>query len=118
MIGIASILRVVTSPVAKYAAGFLAIWLVASWIISGIEDRALQRDRIQELEADLKLERETASALESAAEAANQLTIDAQREVDRLRRIQTEVQNAPDSENGPVSPLLRFTIDSLYGVEN
>lgn len=101
------------NPIVKYAGLALAGWLVLSQVIYVIEDRALAENRVKQLEGDVALLEKTADAVERARQAAEQTTIDLQRDLARVQSILDEVENAPPEDDAPMAPVLRCAVSGV-----
>ena len=106
-------LTLITNPIVKWPAIVMVIWLFVTWVIGLVEDRALAEARVEDLERDLALQSRVNRVVQDAQTQAQETSVDLQRQVDRLKAILREVQNAPDSKDAPIAPVLRDTLDRL-----
>jgi predicted nucleic acid-binding Zn-ribbon protein len=120
MIGVSAIARLFGGKLGKFlliggavvAIGGYIAW--QQWTIESLEaDKTqLQRDKasleanLQATEAALADEREKVRKLAKARDRAAQRAAE-------FRQLQREVDNAPDSDDGPVAPVLRSTLERL-----
>lgn len=90
------------------AVGILAVVLAGGWWYVG----ELRSDRAELLEA-LRVERLVSGHRERALSIATERVKEQEAENAELQDRIEEIENAPDSEDGPVAPVLRRTLDRL-----